>query len=218
MRKAVTKRRRDPSRREQILAVAAELIASQGFHAVGMSAIGSAAGITGSAIYRHFDSKSAVLVALFEDVIDRRLRNAEIIAEHAEDDREVLAELITDHVCFSLTNRQLMHIYLREIHNLPEEDRRRLRRKQRRYLEEWLHPVLELRPGLNDAQAWALVHACIGAVQSVLYHNSGLPLTDLGSLMVAAAKGLLAIDGLPDVELSLDNYIVRVPPPEPVAP
>ncbi|ODU07410.1 MAG: hypothetical protein ABS81_01250 [Pseudonocardia sp. SCN 72-86] len=174
-----------------------------------MSAIGSAAGITGSAIYRHFDSKSAVLVALFDYVIDRRLRNAEIVAEQAADDREVLAKLMADQVCFSLTNRQLMHIYLREIHNLPEEDRRRLRRKQRRYLEEWVHPVLELRPDLNDAQAWALVHACIGAVQSVLYHNSGLPIAELGSLMTSAARGLLAIDGLPDVELVLDNYTVH---------
>ncbi|WP_103379945.1 TetR/AcrR family transcriptional regulator [Pseudonocardia dioxanivorans] len=209
MQEAADKRRRDPSRKERILAVAAELIATQGFHAVGMSAIGSAAGITGSAIYRHFDSKSAVLVALFDNVIDRRLASAEAVAEQTADDREVLAQLMSDQVCFSLTNRKLMHIYLREIHNLPEEDRRRLRRKQRRYLEEWVHPVLELRPDLNDAQAWALVHACIGAVQSVLYHNSGLPLTELGSLMMAAAKGLLGIDGLPDVELDLDKYTVH---------
>ena len=35
-----------------------------------MADIGAAAGITGPAIYRHFDGKSAVLVAMFDHVID----------------------------------------------------------------------------------------------------------------------------------------------------
>ena len=63
-------RRRDPRRRQRILSAAAELVAERGYHEVGMADIGAAAGITGSAIYRHFDGKSAVLVAMFDHVID----------------------------------------------------------------------------------------------------------------------------------------------------
>src|SRR6266436_8783688 len=63
-------RRRDPRRRQRILSAAADLVAERGYHEVGMADIGAAAGITGSAIYRHFDGKSAVLVAMFDHVID----------------------------------------------------------------------------------------------------------------------------------------------------
>jgi AcrR family transcriptional regulator len=65
-----TVRTRDPARKERILAAAADLVASSGYHAVSMADIGAAAGITGSGIYRHFASKSALLVALFDQAID----------------------------------------------------------------------------------------------------------------------------------------------------
>ena len=65
----------------RILAAAADLVASSGYHAVSMADIGAAAGITGSGIYRHFDRKSAVLVALFDQVIDDLFSdNGEILA------------------------------------------------------------------------------------------------------------------------------------------
>jgi AcrR family transcriptional regulator len=67
---AVQARRRDPDRRQRILDAAADLVAARGYHEVGMTDIGAAAGITGSAIYRHFDGKSGVLVTMFERVID----------------------------------------------------------------------------------------------------------------------------------------------------
>jgi AcrR family transcriptional regulator len=38
-----------------------------------MEDIGEAVGITASAIYRHYDSKTAVLVAMFDRVIDQLL-------------------------------------------------------------------------------------------------------------------------------------------------
>ena len=66
--------RRDPRRRQRILSAAAELVAERGYHEVGMADIGAAAGVTGSAIYRHFDGKSAVLVAMFDHVMNSRER------------------------------------------------------------------------------------------------------------------------------------------------
>ena len=49
------RRRRDPARKDRILAAAADLVARRGYHAVGMADIGAEAGIVGSGIYRHFD-------------------------------------------------------------------------------------------------------------------------------------------------------------------
>ena len=189
-------RTRDPARKQRILDAAAGLIAEQGFHGVGMVEIGAAAGITGSAIYRHFDSKSAVLVALFDDVIDVLSANTTAILA-VDDDREALALLVRDQVRFAIDRRPLLQIYGREIHNLPDEDRRRLRRKQRRYLEEWVHLVTELRPDLSDTDARTLVHAAIAAIQSVLNHDPGLPAPRLAALVTDAAVAVLGIDGLP---------------------
>src|SRR6202034_3488834 len=68
--------RRDPRRRQRMLSAAAELVAERGYHEVGMADGGAAAGVTGSAIYRSFDGKSAVLVAMFDHVIDDLSREA----------------------------------------------------------------------------------------------------------------------------------------------
>ncbi|MCW2934226.1 MAG: TetR family transcriptional regulator, partial [Actinomycetia bacterium] len=67
---ASTGRIRDPARKERILSAAADLVARHGFTAVSMEDIGDAVGITASAIYRHYDSKSAVLVAMLDRVVD----------------------------------------------------------------------------------------------------------------------------------------------------
>ena len=52
------------SRRDQILETAAELFAAKGFHGVSVGQIGKACGISGPALYKHFESKDAVLAAM----------------------------------------------------------------------------------------------------------------------------------------------------------
>jgi AcrR family transcriptional regulator len=185
-------RTRDPARKERILAAAADLVAGRGYHAVSISDIGAAAGVTGPAIYRHFDSKSAVLVALFDQVIDGLLASAGHIASSAASEEEALAELVAGQVAFVIADRELARVYHHEINNLPAEDRRRLRRKQRLYLEEWVHVLAELRGGLPDEEVRALVHAAIGVIQSALLYHSGLPQQRLAELLTAKAHAVLA--------------------------
>lgn len=182
---------RAPARKERILAAAADLVAGKGYHAVGMADIGSAAGVTGSAIYRHFDSKSAVLVALFDRVIDGLLTDAHHIAHTDTQPSEVLCTLVAGQVEFAVSQRELMQVYHRENHNLPDADRRRLRRKQRLYIEEWVHPLSELRAELSDTEARTLVHAAIGVIQSSLLHDSGLDENRLRELLAHAACAVL---------------------------
>lgn len=184
-------RTRDPARKERILAAAADLVAHNGYHAVAMADIGAAAGVTGSAVYRHFDSKSAVLVALFDRVIDGLLRDARSVVQEVTDPRRALDRLIAGQVDFVVDDRELAQVYYNEIANLPEDDRRRLRRKQRLYLEEWVHLLAELRTDLVDAEVRAIAHAAIGAVQSTLFHNAGLPEERLRDLLARAADAVL---------------------------
>lgn len=167
-------RTRDPGRRNRILAAAADLVARKGFHAVSIAEIGAAAGITGSGVYRHFDCKSAVLVALFDQIIDDLLRDEQEIIASGADLKSALDRLIDGQIEFVVGDRKLAQIYYNEINNLPAEDRRRLRRKQRLYLEEWVHLVSELRGDLSDSDSRTIVHAVIGAIQSPLFHNTGM--------------------------------------------
>jgi AcrR family transcriptional regulator len=186
-------RTRDPERRNRILTAAADLVARKGFHAVSVAEIGAAAGITGSGIYRHFDRKTAVLVALFDQIIDDLLRDEQEILQSIEDLKAALDLLIAGQVEFVVADRELAQVYHNEINNLPAEDRRRLRRKQRLYLEEWVHLVTELRGDLSDADARTVVHAAVGAIQSTLFHNSGLDADRLRELLTESARAIVGI-------------------------
>ena len=156
-----------------------------------MADIGAAAGITGSAIYRHFDGKSAVLVAMFDHVIDDLSGEASEIVGAGGDALATLRGLIRTQVRFVLRDRTLAQVYHNEVANLPEEDRHRLRRKQRLYIEEWVHVLAQLRPDAGDATVRALVHASVGAIQSVLFYSSGLADDQLAALMSSVAEASL---------------------------
>ncbi len=186
-------RTRDPERRLRILRAAEVLLAERGFYGVSMADIGGAAGIVGSGVYRHFNSKSAVLVALLDEVMDRLLQTASDAGGSGKDEQEVLAALVRGQVCFAVDDRALLQLYQREVHSLPDADRRRLRRLQRRYVEEWVHVLIELRPELTDGVARASVHAAIGAVQSVATYDSGLPIAEVVALLTRSAFACLGI-------------------------
>ena len=195
---ALTARRtrtRDPERKRRILDAAADLVARNGFSSVSMEDIGGAVGISASAIYRHYDSKTAVLVAMFDRVIDRLLGEGQQFADDpGADPRDALRRLIDGQIAFVVDERDIAQVYYREIANLPETDRRRLRRKQRLYLEDWVHLLTELRPDLDDTAARTIVHCAIGAIQSTLQHSAGLPADRLRDLLRRSAMAVLVAE------------------------
>jgi AcrR family transcriptional regulator len=186
-----SERRRDPKRRQRILSAAAELVAERGYHDVAMSDIGAAAGITGSGIYRHFAGKPAVLVAMFDRVIDDLSSEASQIVAADGDPGTTLRQLIDTQVRFVISDRTLAQVYHNEHASLPGDDRHRLRRKQRLYVEEWVHVLGIQRPDVSDGELRALVQAAIGAIQSVLFYSSGLSDEQLAHLMTSAAAAVL---------------------------
>ena len=170
---------------------AAALGAQRGFDAISMADIGAEAGIVGSGVYRHFDSKTAILVAMADRVMDRLMaRSAQIIAA-APGDLEALSELVRDHIAVAQTHRDALAVYHREVRTLPEDERRRLSRLQRHYIEEWVHLLAPLRPDLADGEVRLAVHAAIGAIQSTLFFRSGLADQRLAELMEVMAHGCL---------------------------
>ncbi|MGH3199499.1 MAG: TetR/AcrR family transcriptional regulator [Streptosporangiaceae bacterium] len=195
-------RRRDPDRKERILKAAAALGAQHGFGAISMADIGAEAGIVGSGVYRHFDSKTAILVAMADRVMDRLMARAGQIIAAGLDARESLTLLVRDHIEVALTDRDALAVYHREVRTLPQDERRRLSRSQRHYVEEWVHLLARLRPDLADGETRLAVHAAIGAIQSTLFFRSGLAderLTELLEVMAHGCLGTAPVRPVPQV-------------------
>jgi AcrR family transcriptional regulator len=182
---------RDPDRKQRILEAAARLGSRRGFHAISMADIGAEAGIVGSGIYRHFDSKTAILVAMLDQVMDRLAWRTTEILGAGQTDAQALSELVRDHIVVALRHRDVLAVYHFELHTLPEADRRRLRRGQRHYVEDWVHLLAPQRPDLADAEQRLAVHAALGAIQSTLFFHSGLPDQRLAALLETMAHGCL---------------------------
>ena len=184
---------------------AASLGARRGFDAISMADIGAEAGIVGSGVYRHFDSKTATLVAMADRVMDRLMTRAVEIISASPGDRECLSMLVRDHIEVALTDHDALAVYHREVRTLPEEERRRLSRSQRHYIEEWVHVLAPLRPDLADGEMRLAVHAAIGAIQSTLFFRSGLGHERLTELLEVMAHGCLGTTPVLVSELSLTN-------------
>jgi AcrR family transcriptional regulator len=183
---------RGRERRERLLNAAAALVAERGFHAVGIIDIGAAAGVTGSAIYRHFKSKGDLLVALFERVIDNLVEGAQTTVADGGPAPDVLETLIGQHVAFALRDRAIIAVYEHEVANLPVDDRRRLRRKQRVYADLWSGPVAAVRPDLADAEVEAAVHAVFGLLSSVARFRTRSSERELAALLTTMATAALS--------------------------
>lgn len=155
------------SRKDEILGIAVRLFASRGYHGVSMDDIGSAAGVTGPALYHHFAGKEAMLVAALIPVSESLLDGGrERVSEHGREPRVALESLIDFHVEFALANPAVIALHLHELDRLPEEPRRQIRRLQRLYVEEWVQVLSVLRPELSAGEARVVAHAAFGLMNS----------------------------------------------------
>ena len=180
-------RRRTAVRRRELISAAARLFAARGYYAVTVDDLGEALGISGPALYRHFPSKQALLVAVFDQVIEMQRELLSEALSGASDPAGALEAIVRLHVQFAIEQRETMAVWRQEYHNLPEGDSWRLRRAQRLYVEEWVHVVHELRSDLDDASVRALVHGVLALLQSPSDFHSGLPDEGVINLLMSTA-------------------------------
>ncbi|MDV7353662.1 TetR/AcrR family transcriptional regulator [Rhodococcus oxybenzonivorans] len=197
MTKSGATRVRDPERRERIIDAAAVLISQRGYLGVSLSDIGSAAGIVGSGIYRHFDNKGAILVEMFDRVVDHLVDSAEQSFTVSPDSQTTLGILVNDQVELVLRDRALCQVYVREARNLPEQGRLKLRWKQRHYVALWEDALRVLRPETDSETARLVVRAAISSIHSVLNINSELPTARAAVSLRDAACRVLQIEPQP---------------------
>jgi AcrR family transcriptional regulator len=195
---------RRSNRREQILGIAVRLFAERGYHGVSMDDIGSAAGVTGPALYHHFAGKESMLVAALTPVSEGLLAGGrERVAASGGDPRAALESLVEFHVGFALANPAVIALHLHELDRLPDEPRRQVRRLQRLYVEEWVRVLGAVRPDLSTGDARVLAHAAFGLMNSTPFIGGDGDRPRRAALLRGAA--LAALLGTP----------VESPPPVP---
>ncbi|MER2224610.1 MAG: TetR/AcrR family transcriptional regulator, partial [Rhodococcus sp. (in: high G+C Gram-positive bacteria)] len=115
-----------PSRRDDILAAAAEYFADQGYHSAGMRGIADSVGIKGASLYNHFTSKEEILYAIAlkmtRDPVDEHL----LVLDEPGTPAERLTSLIDVHLRHLAMNRVEHLVSLREISALTDEHRMRV--------------------------------------------------------------------------------------------
>lgn len=183
---------RGGSRREEILAAAAALFARRGFHGVSIDDIGSAVGMSGPGIYRHFPGKEAVLAQMLLDISHRLLDEGSKRAVAAADAPAALDALLDWHVSFALGQPDLITVQTRELANVPEPARRQIRRLQRLYVEEWVTVLSEMFPAAAQASLRTAVHAMFGLLNSTPHSASELPPEAMAGLLHSMGRAALS--------------------------
>ena len=161
-------------RRDVLLERAGHLFAARGFRGVSVHEIGAAAGISGPGIYRHFASKEALLGAVLVSISRQLLEGGRLRREAAPSAADALTALVAFHADFALDHPELITVQDREFAHLPAEDRHRVRRLQRAYVEIWVDALCAATPGLADDVARTAVHATFGLLNSTP-HSAARP-------------------------------------------
>src|SRR4051812_42120291 len=109
-------RRRTSVRRQELITAAARLFAARGYYAVTVDDIGEALGLSGPALYRHFPSKEALLVAVFDQVIAKQSDQLGAVLAEAADPPAQLEAMVRLHVQFAVEHRETFAVWRQEFH------------------------------------------------------------------------------------------------------
>ncbi|WP_280783381.1 TetR/AcrR family transcriptional regulator [Rhodococcus opacus] len=168
-----------------ILEAAEEQFYERSFDGVGVAAIGARAGVSPSAIYRHFESKDEILAVLFDEAMDALQRHT---ADVHPDPKEELAYLIAGHAEFALTHVRLAAIWTRERRALAEPYRRRVQRRQKQYIDRWIECLGACYPGWRRSDLAVITRAVLAMMTSDGTRPSAVPRSaHLKELLVSAA-------------------------------
>ncbi|TQL52855.1 TetR family transcriptional regulator [Subtercola boreus] len=182
---------RTRERRELILQSAANLMAERGYPSVSMTQIGAAAGIVGSAVYRHFDSKSTILGTLLDRVVKTMLTGTREAVASGRTGIDLLDTMVLTQTRTAIENRSLVAVYLRDAGNLPVDDLRSLRRQQRQLIEEWVFQCEAISPYASESELRTVVQAVLALINSVCTYDNPLPADQQVASLSRMASGAL---------------------------
>ncbi|WP_344980239.1 TetR/AcrR family transcriptional regulator [Streptosporangium fragile] len=156
------------SRREAILAAATRLFGRNGFAAVSNDDIGAATGVTGPTVYKHFASKTEILITALNRGGEALQLALDRALAHAPDRAGALSAVVASYADFAAGHPDLIGVLITEVTHLPPEERHANRRKQHRYVAEWTRLLRAERPELSEPEALALVHGALTLINDLV--------------------------------------------------
>jgi AcrR family transcriptional regulator len=163
---ATTRSQLKAHRRQRLLNAASRLFAERGFRAVSIDDLAAEAGVSGPAVYRHFDSKESLLAELLIRVSEELLELGTVHSRNAVSPFEALRQLIAFHTEFALRDRDLIRIQDHDFASLAVADAKTVSRLQRAYLEVWVEVLRSLDPSLSTPVARTKIQAVFGLLNS----------------------------------------------------
>ena len=174
-------------RRRALLDAAARLFAVRGFDRVSMEDLGSAAGVSGPAVYRHFAAKQSVLAALLIDVSQELFDGGARVITEVEDAPATLRALIAFHVAFALANADVIRVQDRDLERLDFPDQHRVRSLQRSYVGLWVGVLARLDADSDAASLHVKAHATFGLINSTPHSGRSATAGEILEAMAWAA-------------------------------
>ena len=156
-----------------MLREAGRLFAQRGFHGTSVADIGTACGISGPAIYKHFPSKDALLARLLVDISEQLVEGGRAVVRDDSDPRRALAALVDFHTDFALAEPDVIRVQDRDLASLSDNDRAVVRRLQRAYVELWTDVLCQAQPPLGREVARLRVQAVFGLLNSTPHSARG---------------------------------------------
>jgi AcrR family transcriptional regulator len=133
----ITRTRRRPSRRDEILRRAAHLILERGFELISLVDVARACEISKAGLYYHFRSKQELLAAIIsyaQDLHEEEVRK--VLSVSSADDADELRRLIHSHATMMTQEDDAAFAILAvdEMRSLLPADRAQIARRKRTYL------------------------------------------------------------------------------------
>jgi AcrR family transcriptional regulator len=157
-------------RRAQLLDTAAALFAARGYARTTTAELAKAAGVTEPIIYRHFDSKKKLFIALIERTGAETIAHWEARLAGAKDAAERLRRLLSDNPMVEDSGRMGYRTLMQAITEVDDAAIRRAIASHFGHLHEFLTREVTVAQGQGtvgktftaEVIAWILIHAGLG--------------------------------------------------------
>ena len=157
-----------PARRTQLLAVALQVFAEQGYHHTSMNQVAEAAGVTKPVLYQHFRSKKALYRELLEEVSSRLEESIAKATAEARSPREQVHAGLSTYFRFITENRAAFTVLFGGGTARDGEFAESTRRVEQA-ITEAIPPLMEV-DGLDADARRLLAHGIVGLTEGTTRH------------------------------------------------
>lgn len=187
-----------PTRRDEILTAALSLFRVNGFAGTTVDDIGRALGLSGSGIYRSYESKADILLDAYDRAAAHVIVGIEEALASASGPLDALRRLALAYAGVAIDNADLIVVTGREGSALPEQDAPRLGRRARGIRDSWVPILRQVDTEMSEAQARVLYRGTMALVNGAVFAGEAdIGVQELAGLMLA----FLMIAPQPQTEL-----------------